>query len=933
MATSLLFPPFRLDAANEQLWREGRGIELRPKTFAVLRYLAERPGRLVTKEEVLDAVWPQTVVSESVLKSCIRELRKALADDAQHPHYIETVHRRGYRFIGPVVSSQSSVVSPPPAPPLRPQLATGNWQLTTNLVGRESELAQLHQWLEKTIRGERQLIFVTGEPGIGKTALVDAFRQRLETGDWRLGPSFQALSLQPQASRVWLGWGQCIEHYGAGEAYLPILEALGRLCRGPESEQLITLLRQHAPTWLMQMPALLSTTEYEALQRRTQGATRERMLREIVEALEAIAAERPLVLVLEDLHWSDPSTLDLLSMVARRTEPARLLILSTYRPLDVTVHDHPLKTVKAELQLHGYCQELALEPLSEAQVAEYVAMRFLVGARRAVPLQLVRLIHQRTEGNPLFVVAMVDDLITRGVVVQTDAGWGLKETAATLEDRIPDSIRQLVTLQSERLSSEAQYTLEAASIAGMEFSAASVAAALTTETITVERQCEHLAQRRHFLRRVGIEEWPDGTLAARYSFLHALYQQLWHERVSPTQLQHYHRQIGERKERAYGERAREIAVELALHFEQGRDYRRAVQYLQQAGGNAVQRSANVEAISHLTKGLEVLKTLPDTPERAQQELTLQIALGTPLIATKGYAAPDVEHAYARARKLCQQVEATPQLFRVLGGLSAFYVVRGDLQAARKLGEQLLRLAQSVQDTALLLRAHFTLGPPLFFLGKFALAQKHLEQGIALYDSQKHSSRAVQDPGVASLSYCALALWHLGYPDQALKRTHEALTLARELSHPFSVGLALWAMTCLHQYRREEHAAQEQAEAAIALATEHGFAIWLATGTIWRGWALAERGQREEGMAQLSRGIEAWRATGAGTHRPYFLTLLAAAYGKVGQTEEGLAVLAEALTLVNKTGEREYEAELYRIKGELLLAQEGKSQKTKGKSQK
>jgi predicted ATPase len=467
----------------------------------------------------------------------------------------------------------------------------------------------------------------------------------------------------------------------------------------------------------------------------------------------------------------------------------------------------------------------------------------------------------------------------------------------------------------------------------MEFSAASVAAALATDTAVVERLCEHLAERQHFLRRLGVEEWPDGTLAARYSFLHALYQQLWHERVSPTLLQHYHLRIGERKEQAYGEGAREIAVELAIHFEQGHDYGKAVQYLQQAGGNAVQRSANVEAIGHLTKGLEVLKTLPDTPQRAQQELTLQVALGAPLIATKGYGAPEVENAYARARNLCQQRGEIPLLSRVLGGLSAFYVVRGDLRAAHELGEQLLRLAQSVRDQDLLMRAHFTLGAPLYFLGKFAPAQKHLEQGIALYDPQKHSSRAVQDFGVVSLSYVALALWHLGYPDQALKRAHEALTLARELSHPYSLTFALSVAARVHQFRREGQAAQERAEAAIILSTEQGVALWLAGGTIWRGWALAEQGQIEEGIAQMSQGIKAWRATGAEGLRPYFLALLAAAYGKVGQTEEGLTMLDEALIRVDNAEEREYEAELYRLRGELLLTKEIKSQKSKGKSQK
>jgi DNA-binding winged helix-turn-helix (wHTH) protein/tetratricopeptide (TPR) repeat protein len=925
------FPPFRLDVGDEQLWRGVQAIELRPKTFAVLRYLVEHPGRLVTKEEVLNAVWPQTVVSEWVLKSCIRELREALGDEARTPRYIETVHRRGYRFIAAVDRGQHSVVS-------SQTLANGNGQPTTPLVGREADLAQLHEWLEKALGGARQIVFVTGEPGIGKTTLVEKFlfgvRSHEKFGgkekkEWQdaIGKTQQTnirvssptpnSELSPTRG-VWVAVGQCIEHYGAGEAYLPVLEALERLCQESGSERLVKLLDQYAPTWLVHMPWLLSTGDLEALQRKVLGATPERMLREMAKVLEALTAERPLVLVLEDLHWSDPSTLDLLSLVARRTEPARLLILGTYRPLDVIVREHPLKTVKHELQLHDYCQELALEPLSEMQVAEYLAMRCLVGARRAVPRQLARLIHQRTEGNPLFVVSVVDDLIARGMILQTDTGWELKEDAATIESRIPDSIRQLVTLQSGRLLPAEQQTLEAASIAGMEFSAASVAAALTTDTAVVERLCEHLAERQHFLRRVGIEAWPDGTLAARYSFLHALYQQVWHERVSPTQLQHYHLHVGERKEQAYDERAREIAVELAIHFEQGRDYSKAVQYLQQAGGNAVQRSAHVEAIGHLTKGLEVLKTLPDTPQRAQHELTLQVALGAPLMATKGYAAPVVEKTYARARKLCQEVGETPQIFRVLGGLSTFYVVRGELQAARKLGEQLLQLAQNVPDPILLLRANFALGPTLFFLGEFAPARKHLEQGIALYTSQKHRPHAfLQDPGVGCLTYLAWALWFLGYPDQALKRTQEAITLAHELAHPHSLAFTLNLAARVHHLRGETQAAQEQAEAAITLSSEQGFLLWLALGSLTRGWALAEQGQGE-GIAQIRQGLAAWQATGAELLGPYHLALLAEACGQAGQVREGLTMLAKAQGIVGKNGGCEFEAELYRLHGELTL---------------
>ena len=343
-----------------------------------------------------------------------------------------------------------------------------------------------------------------------------------------------------------------------------------------------------------------------------------------------------------------------------------------------------------------------------------------------------RLIHRRTEGNPLFVVAMVDDLITQGIVVQSATGWELKEDTITLESRIPDTIRQLVALQSHRLSPAEQHTLEAASIAGLEFSAAAVAAALGTDTLVTERQCEHLAQQ-HVLRRLGVADWPDGTLAARYGFRHAVYQQVWHERVSPTQLQHYHRRIGERKERAYGEQAREVAAELAIHFEQGREYAKAVGYLYQAGKRALQHSAYREALGHLTKALELLKTFADNPKWRQMELKSQISLGVALMATKGYAAPEAKQAYDRARELCQQIGQTLQLVPVLRGLAAFYYVRAELATARELGEQLLRLVQEKNDQALLLEAHQELGGTLSTMGEFSSALQHLEQGIHLYD--------------------------------------------------------------------------------------------------------------------------------------------------------------------------------------------------------
>jgi len=352
----------------------------------------------------------------------------------------------------------------------------------------------------------------------------------------------------------------------------------------------------------------------------------------------------------------------------------------------------------------------------------------------------------------------------------------------------------------------------------------------------------------------------------------------------------------------------------------------AIPYWQRAGQRALERSANLEAVAHLTTGLEVLAALPDTPERAQQELVMQTTLGPALINTKGQAAPEVLHAYARARELCQQVGETPQLFQVLRGLWYFYLHRVELQTARELGEHLLSLAQQVGDPALLLEAHYALGNTLNYLGEFAATQAHFAQGIALYDPQRHRAHAVrygQAPGVACRAYAALTLWWLGYPDQALQRSHEALTLAQEVTHPLSLGMALCFAAWLHQFRREGRLAQERAEAGIALATEQGFTVLVAQGTIFRGWALAERcgepeagqGQREEGMAQMRQGLAVWRATGAKVFRPYGLALLAEAYAHVGQIEEGLTLLVEALAVAHDTGERRWEAELHRLKGE------------------
>ena len=895
----LVFDPFLLDLRDERLWQEHKAIRLGSKAFAILRCLVTHAGQLVTKDILLQTVWPETAVHEAVLTVAIRELRRALGDQARRPQFIETVHGRGYRFIAPVAVDTTSVdqhagavsLYPPPLPLSGPAI----------FVGRDSECARLQQWFTKALQGERQIGFIAGEPGIGKTALVDTFVAHLTATE-----------------NVWVGHGQCIDHYGAGEAYLPILEALARLCRGPEADQLVTLLRQYAPSWLVQMPALLSAAERETLGRSMSGVTQARMLRELTEALEVLTTMRPLVLVVEDLHWSDPSTLAFLTYVARRRDWARLLVLGTYRPADVIRQAHPLRRVIAELRQHHRCVDTTLAYLPETAITAYVRERF---SAKTVPEGLVRLLYQRSSGNPLFFTAMVDELLQRGILEESRATVSMRDGMATVRGMVPDSIHLLITQQVEQLSSEDQAILEAASVAGMTFSVAAVAAAVYLEMSAIEARCATWARQGWLVQDHGTETWPDGTVAACYGFRHALYHEVILERISPGQRIHLHHHIGNRKERAYADQTQVIAAELAVHFEQAREMRRAISYRHKAAETALQRSAYEEAIAHLTQGLTLLNTLPDTSERAQHALALNLALGGPLAVTKGYAAPEVAQVYTRARELYHQLGATAQLSPVAWRLWQFYLVRGELQTARELGEECLRLAGD--DTTSLLVAHYALALCLFYLGEFALTRLHAEQGTALYDAQHHHALASlygYDLGMACLSYAAQALWMLGYADQAEQRCQEALTLARKLSHPFSVAFGLGHRAVLHQFRREGRAVCESAQELITFCTDRGFSQWVAMGTILRGWGLAAQGQGGVGIAQMRQGLLSSQDAGTKLGQAPVLAQLAEVYWRTGQTVAGLHALTEALAVMDMTSERWWAAETYRLKGDLLLQQ-------------
>jgi DNA-binding winged helix-turn-helix (wHTH) protein/predicted ATPase len=911
-------PAIRIEAENEWAWCGERRLELAPRAFAVLRHLVQSPGRLITKDELLTTVWRDVIVSDAALSSCIRDLRKALGDSSDAPRYIQTVHRRGFRFIGPVVPP-TLVVSPEgsPAPEVESQAQSSAGvsappRATSTVVGREAELAHLHAQLATALNGQRQLVFVTGEAGIGKTALVEMF-----------------LAEVAEANALRIGWGQCVEQYGAGEAYLPVLEALGRLGRAAGGEQLVQVLKQHAPTWLEQLPGLLRDRDVETVQRRAQGATRDRMLRELVEALDALALEAPLVLLLEDLHWSDSATIDLLRMLARRREASRLLVIGTYRPADVaSASAHPLRWVKHELQLHGHCDEISLEFLSVAAVDEYLRRRF---PGHGLPAELALVLHRNTDGNPLFLVNTIDYLIGQGQLREIDGQWSLCGLPEDIASRTPDTLWQLVEKQVEDLTADEQAVLVAASVTGVEFSAA-VAVVAGIEAPQGELRCEALARRGRFLRRVGVAEWPDGTVTGRYAFIHALYQQVLYGRVSVGERVNLHLRTAERLERGYGDRAGEIAVELAVHFEHGRDFERAVRYRRQAGEHALHQHAYGEAADHATRALDLLRSLPDSRERAPQTLALQVTLGTALTATQGYAAPEVANTYARAWELCTQMGETPQLLPVLLGIGRFYAVRGEFKTARDVGTYLLAMAEASGDPALLLAAHNALGIVSLYSGDFEVALDHLERTTEPTASEKRDtggSRAFRlvPPVVTCAIHAAWTLWILGYPDRAAARAREALRLARSLDHPFGLSYACHLAAGLHHWRGEDQTVHELEDEALAYDTEHGFGLLLTVGVVQRGWLLAERGEREQGLAQMQEGLAAQREIGAEVLVPAFLALVAEAHQKLGRPAEGLAVVTEALTVAQRSEQHYWEAELHRLLGVLTLQAETNPERT------
>jgi class 3 adenylate cyclase/predicted ATPase len=768
----------------------------------------------------------------------------------------------------------------------------------TPLVGRDLELGLLQERWAQAKEGAGQMVLLSGEPGIGKSRLVQTLKEQVSTEgatriEFHCSPYHQNSALYPIIDHL-----QRLLQFAREDSPAVKLEKLQhtlshyRFLQTDTVPLLVALLSLPHPEGY---PPI--TVSPQKQKEKTQAA----LVAWIVEETE----KAPVYCAWEDLHWADPSTVELLHLLIAQIPTTRMLTVLTFRP-----------EFTPPWGAHSYLSQLMLSRLGRTQVGEMVDK---VTGGKTLPQEVLQQIIAKTDGVPLFV-----EELTKSVVESV----GAHGRAPLQSLAIPATLHDSLMARLDRLNTAKEIAQLGATV-GREFSYELLRALSPLNKEALQQGLKQLVDAELLYQR-GLPP------QAIYVFKHALVQDTAYQSLLKSRRQQLHQQIAQVLEERFTETKETQPELLAHHYTEADLKEQAISYWQQAGQRATQRSANAEAISHLSKALELLKTLPDTPGRTQQELTLQLTLGAPLIATRGHAAPEVEAAYTRARKLCRQVGETPQLFPVLRGLYTFHNVRAEYKTARELEQQLLTLAQNVQDSALLVEAHYALGTTLQYLGEFVPSHAHLEQTIALYNPQQHRSHAIlygQDPGVTSQSRAALNLWTLGYPDRALRKSHEALTLAQELAHPYSLAWALNFAVSLHQFRREGQAAQERAEAVITLSIDQGFPFWVALGTTLWGWALAEQGHGEEGIARIHQGLAAYRATGGELWRPYFLALLAEAYGKVGQAEEGLRVLAEALAFVDKTGERYYEAELYRLKGELLLQSKVKSEKWKEENQK
>ena len=766
----------------------------------------------------------------------------------------------------------------------------------TSLVGRQREVELLADEWAKARKGAGRVVLISGEAGLGKSRLVEVLKDHVagERHAWlecRCSPYYGHTALYPLIDLLQrrLGWRR-------GHSPAEQLEKLEALL-APYEVPLPEVVPLVAALLALPLPA----DRYPPLTLSPQRQ-RVRTLEAIVSVLRAIAAKQPLLFIVEDLHWVDPTTVELLGLLLDQDPPVPLLVVLVFRP-----EWQPPWNGSRDYS------RITLAPLSRE---ETTAMVTRVAGDKRMPEPVLQRLVANTDGNPLFVEELTKTVLETGVLREVEDRYEV--AAPSLALAIPTTLHDSLIARLDRLG-PAKSVAQLAAVLGRTFSYELLQAMSSVDVAAMDQA---LAQ----LLDAGLLYEQSPRPHVRYLFKHALIQEVAYQSLLRSVRQQYHQRAAQTLIDKFPETAETQPELVAHHYTEAGLAAQAIPYWQRAGERAVGRSANQEAIGHLTKGLALLAQLPEGPQRVQYELGLQLALGPPLMATRGYSAQDVEKVFGRAHELCRQIGETPQLFNAVRGLRQFYQIRGDTQRAYELGGQLLRLAERVQDTGQQLEAHNAVGGALFWMGDFARAQEHFDRVIELYDPHRHRAHVSlygNDPAVVGHSYAAWALWYLGFTDRSLWHLDRMFAVARDVATPFTMASALAYATALHYFRREPRETRERAEQAIAISSEHGFPFWMGMVTGLRGWALGEQGEGAEAIVQLRQGMAISQAVRSELGRPHFLTMLAQALARVGQWSDVEAVLEEARATVAHRDDRTHDSvDVYHMMGELLLARGG-----------
>ena len=768
----------------------------------------------------------------------------------------------------------------------------------TPFVGRETEVTVLGERWQRARESMGQVVVISGEAGIGKSRLVQILYERVASEphvhlECRCSPYHQHSAFYPIVDLVERTAG--VDRDETAAAKLSKLEAV------------IAPLRLLVATPVPLLAALLSIPlgdTYEALSL-TPEQQRQRTLTTLLAMVTSWAEQRSVLLVIEDLHWVDPSTREFLDLLIDQVPTLPLCVVLTCRP-----------SFQPPWGLRTYLTPLQLARLSHAHV-EAMVKRITGG--RPLPSEVMHHIVTRTDGVPLFVEELTRTVLESNIVRETEGHYELSAPLTALS--IPTTLHASLLARLDRLGTAKGMAQWGATL-GRQFSYALLQASSQRAEDALQRDLKSLVDAELLYQR-GVP--PHAT----YQFKHALIQEAAYASLLRSTRRYYHQRIAQVLTTQFPDTVETQPELVAYHYTEAGLHAQAIAYWQQAGQGAQERSAHEEAMAHFNKGLEALMALPESRERDQQELTLCIDLGKSLTTTKGWAGPEAEAAYVRAWELCQRTGNTSQLVSVLWGYSQVSIVRADFIKHREVGARSFSLANQRSDATLLMVSHWLTGTNLFHSGDYVTSWRHLEQAHTLYDPQQRPTHVTLgvDLRVFTLSYMSHTLWGLGYPEQAVQRSGEALALARDVHHPFSLALTQAYAAMLHQFRQEPHTASKHADMALALCTEHRIAYYLAWATIIQGWALAEQHRREEGLTQMQQGLTAFQATGGRLRLPYYLALLAEAYGHSGQVEKGLHLLDKACADMQQTGEHFWEAEQHRLQAELLLAHSTADQTT------